>query len=80
VLQVLLNFREEITTFFDSAILKASLDGLYYIIPKTIELDAIGADLALGRSPESWFPLYGTLIVTVIAVYLAVMRFKSKDF
>jgi ABC-type transport system involved in multi-copper enzyme maturation permease subunit len=80
VAQSILWFHEQIKEFLGSKLVGYIVDALYYILPKTAEIDALTDSLAMGRPVESWMPLYSSLIFSFALLHLAIAAFKRKDY
>ena len=71
----------EFRSVVENDVLKAFLDGLYYIVPKTSELTGvITANLAAGRGVTEYQPIITSLIFIILIVGFSIFLFRKKDF
>ena len=71
----------EFRSVVENDVLKAFLDGLYYIVPKTSELTGvITANLAAGRGITEYQPIITSLIFIILIVGFSIFLFRKKDF
>jgi len=71
----------EFRNVVESDVLKAFLDGLYYIVPKTSELTGvITVNLAAGRGVTEYQPVITSLIFLILIVSFSIYLFRKKDF
>ena len=78
--QAILVWHQQIKDLIDSRIFGYALDITYYIVPKTGEINNLTDSLALGKTVESWMPLYSSLIFSIVIVFFAVVVFKRKNY
>jgi ABC-type transport system involved in multi-copper enzyme maturation permease subunit len=77
--QRVLSFHGEIKAFVDSEVVGQTVDLLYYIFPKTIEMFDLADRLAFGRHVD-WMPVWSSLIFTVALLYFSTLVFKRRDY
>lgn len=78
---VLLLYREQLSTFVKSEILKSVLDGLYYIFPKTAELmGPTMLELAMGKNITEYQPVITSFLFLILMLGISVSLFRKKDF
>ena len=71
----------EFRNVVESDVLRAFLDGLYYIVPKTSELTGvITVNLAAGRGVTEYQPVITSLIFLILIVSFSIYLFRKKDF
>jgi hypothetical protein len=71
----------EFRSVVENDVLKAFLDGLYYIVPKTSELTGvITANLAAGRGVTEYQPIITSFIFIILMVGFSIYLFRKKDF
>jgi hypothetical protein len=71
----------EFRNVVESDVLRAFLDGLYYIVPKTSELTGvIAVNLAAGRGVTEYQPVITSLIFLILIVSFSIYLFRKKDF
>ncbi len=72
--------RESINAFLGSGVFKFVLEVLHYIIPQTSELSSITSDLATGNSLFSIEPIITSLILLIVILGIAILKFNKKDY
>ncbi|MBT8379652.1 MAG: ABC transporter permease [Ignavibacteria bacterium] len=71
----------EFKSVIENDVLKAFLDGLYYIVPKTSELTGIiTINLAAGKGVTEYQPVLTSLIFLILAIGFSIYLFRKKDF
>ncbi len=80
VAQAILGFHEQIKEFLGSKPVGYLADALYYIVPKTGEIDQLTDAVALGKPVTSWMPLYSSLMFSFALICLVIVIFKRKDY
>lgn len=80
VAQWVLSFREWIQQIVSSKALDQLIDVLYYIVPKTGEIENIVKRMALGAGVESLTPLYSSLLFAAVMYGVAIWLFGRKDY
>jgi ABC-type transport system involved in multi-copper enzyme maturation permease subunit len=78
--QWLLSFHEGIRQLVSSELVTNLVATLYYIVPKTGEMGDLAVRLAIGRSVESWMPLWSSLLFAFAILYLALVVFKRNNY
>lgn len=80
ILQLVLIGREAIKMFFDSDIVGAAVDGLYYVLPKSSQMADVGLALAINDKVLSWLPIWSSLLFAVAILLVALAFFRQKDY
>lgn len=80
VLQWILEWREVMTEFLDSAAVTFSLNLVYYILPKSDELSDITMRLVQGQAVHSWMPLWSSALFAFGLIYVTVIVFNHRDY
>ncbi|MBD3258586.1 ABC transporter permease subunit [candidate division GN15 bacterium] len=80
VLHLLLRGRDVLFELFEARWLQVILDGLYYALPKPIDISTIVDRLIADMPVESWMPLWSSLVFAVVLYVSAALVFKSKDY
>ena len=78
---VMLLYNEKLNEFVSSELIKALLDGLYFIIPQTAELMGITLiDLAMGRGIVNFQPVLTSFLFLILFIVFSLFLFRRKDF
>jgi ABC-type transport system involved in multi-copper enzyme maturation permease subunit len=81
ILSRLLYFgKEKMDVLTDSDLLKSVITGLYYIIPKTSEIETIAVSLAAHRGIDDYQPIVSSFLFLVLTLACSLLLFKKKDF
>jgi ABC-type transport system involved in multi-copper enzyme maturation permease subunit len=80
ILQWILQNHELITGFFHQPAVTFLVDFLYYLLPKANQVGDMATALAVGRPVEDWLPLWSSLALSFILIYLAVAVFRRRDY
>lgn len=78
--QLLLGLRESFAQVLTIDWPKYLLDVLYYLFPKTSEIDMIFSRLAAGEKIAGWQPVGTTVIICGLCVLASVALFRRKDY
>ena len=78
---LLLLYRDKLHTLVTGDFVKALLDGLYYIIPKTAELmGPMMVDFAMGEGITKIQPIITSFLFLILMLGISVYLFRKKDF
>jgi len=78
---LLFAYKEKLHILISGDIIKAVLNGLYYIIPQTSELTGkMSFDLAAGNSLTNYQPVLTSLIFLILLLSFSMVLFRKKDF
>jgi hypothetical protein len=80
VFSPILAAREKIYEFAKSKILKAVMEGLYYIVPQTQELGNITVGLSAGEAIKSFMPVYVSAVLLLLTLFAGITIFNKKDY
>lgn len=80
IVSPLLAARESIFSFIHSDAIKAVINGIYYILPKTSELGSITGDLVRKQPVESLQPVYSSALFMIGVFIISVLVFRKKDY
>ena len=53
---------------------------LYYVLPKTSDINKISADMINGEPIKSYMPVYSSVLFMLTALSVSVLYFKKKDY
>ena len=72
---------EKLNEFASSEMIKALLDGLYFIIPQTAELMGLTLiDLALGKGIVNFQPIITSFLFLILFLVFSLLLFRRKDY
>jgi ABC-type transport system involved in multi-copper enzyme maturation permease subunit len=78
---VMLLYKEKLNEFVSSELIKALLDGLYFIIPQTAELMGLALiDLAMGKGIVNVQPVLTSFLFLILFLVFSLFLFRRKDF
>jgi ABC-type transport system involved in multi-copper enzyme maturation permease subunit len=78
---VMLLYKEKLNEFVLSELIKALLDGLYFIIPQTAELMGfVLIDLAMGKGIVNVQPVLTSFLFLILFLVFSLFLFRRKDF
>lgn len=80
IAQWLLSYHEGISQIVRSKLVNNLIEVLYYAVPKTGEIGDIAVSLSIGRTVDSWMPLWSSLLFAAVMLYLAAWVFKRRDY
>ncbi len=67
-------------TLFTSAYSREIIDWMYRILPKTSELDTLSANYIMDGHISSWWPIWSTMLFTVVVISLTLFLLRKKSF
>lgn len=78
---LMLLYKEKLNEFVTGELIKAVLDGLYFIIPQTAELmGSVLIDLAMGKGFVNFQPVLTSFLFLILFLIFSVFLFRRKDF
>ena len=78
---LMLLYKEKLNEFVSGELIKALLDGLYFIIPQTAELMGISLiDLAMGKGIVNFQPVLTSFLFLILFIVFSLFLFRRKDF
>ena len=80
VLQWIFSFHDMLGELVSSKIITTTADWLYYIFPKTGEMNDIAETLAMGGEITSWMPIWSTMLFSLVLIGATMFIFKRKDY
>ncbi|MBA4317307.1 MAG: hypothetical protein C0412_02800 [Flavobacterium sp.] len=80
IISPILAARVEISQYFNSNVLKAALDVLYYVFPQTHEMGEITQSLVNGGTITSFKPVFTSSAFMVLIFGLSIFIFRKKDY
>jgi ABC-type transport system involved in multi-copper enzyme maturation permease subunit len=78
---LMLLYKEKLNEFVSGELIKAMLDGLYFIIPQTAELmGSVLIDLAMGKGIVNIQPVLTSFLFLILFLIFSLFLFRRKDF
>ncbi len=78
---LMLLYKEKLNEFVSGDLIKALLDGFYFIIPQTAELmGSVLIDLAMGKGIVNIQPVLTSFLFLILFLIFSVFLFRRKDF
>ncbi len=80
VAQAVLKYHETVGGIVGSRLVSQLATVLYYVVPKTSQIGDRTTALAMGNVVVDWMPVYTSVAFALVAVLLAVLVFKRRDY
>lgn len=80
VISVILFFRSGIERLLSSEWSRDIVRGLYYVLPKVVDIGKMMTNVIKGEPVESWMPLWSTAIFGVVCLGAGLYIFEKKNY
>ncbi|MFQ5500644.1 MAG: ABC transporter permease [Candidatus Zixiibacteriota bacterium] len=80
IAQVALTGREIVSAFLDSRLVSTVLDVLYYVLPKTSQIESVADQVVAGGQVDSWMPLWSSVLFALAMLLVIHLDLQRKDY
>lgn len=80
IAQTVLKFHEGVEQLINSKLITSIVTGLYYIFPKTGQIEDLAANWAINNQFSEVMPLYTSLLFGVVLYVITIIIFKRKNY
>lgn len=80
IISVILSFRTGLTKLLSSEWSRDVVRGLYYALPKAVDLGQMLRRIVLGQPVESWMPLWTTALFGLVCLGCGLYLFQRKNY
>jgi ABC-type transport system involved in multi-copper enzyme maturation permease subunit len=72
--------RDNIYALLSKKTYQVLLDGIYYIMPRVVEIGNVVREVVLGHAIDSWAPVWHSILIGIFYFSFALILFKRKNY
>jgi ABC-type transport system involved in multi-copper enzyme maturation permease subunit len=80
VISVILSFRSNLEKLLSSEWSRDAVRGLYYLLPKAVDVGKMMSDVIKGQPIESWMPFFSTALFGLVCLGGGLYIFEKKNY
>ena len=80
VISVILSFQSTMERLMTSEWSRATVRGLYYLLPKVVDVGKMMTNMIKGQPIESWMPFWSTALFGVACLARGLYTFEKKNY